>query len=262
MGLCFIGKRKFSRFIQEVCVLCDHMLLDVSWHMNSHWQYLEEQPGHFVTLDGKVMGKHRGKHFNWYLSVCLSQRCSILSALILSVRWCMTLCLCRLVHACVCVMPRPPFLHHRPAGKAGRDGKSLVCSWQGPKEQHHHCGILVSFPFWQSGNETGWQLTSCLYAGWGCLSSCPLLSLLHHLPTSLDRRGAPWPTEPEETVWVSHAIPTPEATQYVSTSPSETSAHCFLLSLQRNVYWRCWRETHHKATGLWCSGSPAGDHWS
>ena len=57
---------------------------------------------------------------------------------------------------CVCVMPRSPFLHHRPTGKAGGDGKSLVCSCQGPKEQHHHCGILVSFPFWQSGNETGW----------------------------------------------------------------------------------------------------------
>ena len=56
------------------CVtICSWMCLD----MNSHWQYLEEQPGHFVTLDGKVMGKHRGKHFNWYLSVCLSQRCSI-----------------------------------------------------------------------------------------------------------------------------------------------------------------------------------------
>ena len=116
--------------------------------MNSHWQYLEEQPGHFVTLDGKVMGKHRGKHFNWYLSVCLSQRCSIFKCSYL---------ICTLVYdsvfvsscarMCVCVMPRPPFLHHRPAGKVGRDGKSLVCSWQGPKEQHHHCGILVSFPF-------------------------------------------------------------------------------------------------------------------
>ena len=71
MGLCFIGKRKFSRFIQEVCVCCVTICSWMCLDMNFHWQYLEEQPGHLVTLDGKVMGKHRGKHFNLYLSVCL-----------------------------------------------------------------------------------------------------------------------------------------------------------------------------------------------
>ena len=67
--------------------------------MNSHWQYLEEQPGHFVTLDGKVMGKHRGRHFNPYLSVSKMQCSYLISTLVY-----MTLCLCCLVPACVCVL--------------------------------------------------------------------------------------------------------------------------------------------------------------
>ena len=66
--------------------------------MNSHWQYLEEQPGHFVTLDGKVMGKHRGRHFNPYLSVSKMQCSYLINTLVY-----MTLCLCCLVPACVCV---------------------------------------------------------------------------------------------------------------------------------------------------------------
>lgn len=186
-----------------------------SWHsiligwkfqcLNFHWlkfQYLEEQPGHFVTLDGKVMGKHRGKIFNLYPflkdEVFYWLDCVFVSS-----------------YVSVCVMCRPSFFHHWPAGKAGRDGKRLVCSWQGPTEQHHHSGMFVSFLVWQSGNETEWQLTPYMYVGWRCLSSCPLLSLLHHLPPSLDRRGASQPTGPGETVWVPHALQTSEATQWV-----------------------------------------------
>lgn len=64
-----------------VCVCCVTICSWMCLDMNFHWQYLEEQPGHFVTLDGKVMGKHRGKHFNSYLSVSLKDAV-FLSALI------------------------------------------------------------------------------------------------------------------------------------------------------------------------------------
>ena len=133
----------------------------------------------------------------WGSTEVKSLICIPFSKMKYSVGW--TVCLCPLIVS-VCVMCRPSFFHHRPAGKAGRDGKRLVCSWQGPTEQHHHSGMFVSFLVWQSGNETEWQLTSYMYVGWGCFSSCPLLSLLHHLPPSLDRRGASQPTGPGETV--------------------------------------------------------------
>lgn len=41
-GLCFVGKRKFPSFISE---------------------YIEEKRGNFVTLDGQVIGHHKGHHF-------------------------------------------------------------------------------------------------------------------------------------------------------------------------------------------------------
>lgn len=42
MGLCFIGKRRFPKFIEE---------------------YIEERPGLFMSHDGHVIGEHRGHHY-------------------------------------------------------------------------------------------------------------------------------------------------------------------------------------------------------
>ena len=71
MGLCFIGKRKFTKFIQEVCSLQLYVQAAIggSWATgpSANWciiiliQYLEERPGDFISLDGTVMGKHRGR---------------------------------------------------------------------------------------------------------------------------------------------------------------------------------------------------------
>lgn len=67
-GLCFVGKRKFNSFISN---------------------YVEEKVGDFVTLDGSVLGRHKG------LSVH-----SVSAVFIMSYR--------------------TPFLHYRSACQAGR----------------------------------------------------------------------------------------------------------------------------------------------
>ena len=44
------------------------------------------------------------------------------------------------VHVRLVSLSRPPFLHHQSAGEAGREGQRLVCSREGPREQHHYSG--------------------------------------------------------------------------------------------------------------------------
>ena len=56
---------------------------------------------------------------------------------------------CMSVHVWLVSLSRPPFLHHQSAGEAGREGQRLVCSQEGPREQHHHSG---RFHTWD-GNE-------------------------------------------------------------------------------------------------------------
>lgn len=43
MGICFVGKRKFDRFLSE---------------------YIQKKPGHFIDIDsGKIVGEHQGLPF-------------------------------------------------------------------------------------------------------------------------------------------------------------------------------------------------------
>ena len=61
MGLCFIGKRHFPRFLSEVCSctgIHDYHFTNNMWCM---CRYVEDRPGKFVTLDGEELGWHRGE---------------------------------------------------------------------------------------------------------------------------------------------------------------------------------------------------------
>ena len=59
MGLCFVGKRSFSKFISQVKT-ASHVPLYGSLVVTL--QYLDTLPGGtFVDLKGRVLGEHDGK---------------------------------------------------------------------------------------------------------------------------------------------------------------------------------------------------------